>query len=111
MLSQNQNTHLQPAVFPFGSSSNLELAPGKYLCTIQAKQGDLIFHHFAYDIYNGTWTGHPQQDEPDSVVIHEGETRSLELVCGTSYGYSDDISIVNRSLWKPAEFSLSCAQQ
>lgn len=112
MLSENlTNTRLHPALFPFGASSDLTLSPGKYLCTIQAKHGDVVFHHFAYDIFNGTWTGHPDCNEPDSVVIHEGETKNLSLTCGASYGHADDISIVNPSLLKPAEFSCTCIRQ
>lgn len=112
MLSQNTiNTRLHPALFPFDSSSRLQLQPGKYICTIQATQGDLVFHHFAYDIYNGTWTKHPEDGEPDSVVIHEGETRNLELTCAAGDGYADDISIVNHSLIRPAEFSCTCVRQ
>lgn len=109
MLSQNtSNVHLTPTLFPFGSSSDLNLQPGSYTCRIHAKQGNLVFHHLAYDIYNGTWSSHPDSAEPDSLTIHEGETKDFSFTCGEHYGYCDDISIVNNSLLKPAEFTCTC---
>ena len=109
MRSKNNNKiHLNPSLFPFGSSSDLHLQPGSYVCQIHAEQGNLIFHHFAYDIYNGTWTGHTENNEPEDFVIHEGETRNLTFTCGTNSGYSDDVSITNPSLLKPAEFTYTC---
>lgn len=112
MLTQHtQNFHLNPALIPFGSSSDLNLEPGSYLCTIRAEHGDLIFHHLAYDIYNGTWTNVSASHEPESVIIHEGETKDFQFTCSTSGGYPDDISIVNNSYFKPADFTCTCIAQ
>ena len=112
MLTQNNTRiHLTPSLLPFGSSSDLHLQPGKYLCKIHASQGNLLFRHSAYDVYNGTWTDQPQKNEPESLVIHEGETRNLTLTCGVNCGHTDDICIVNDSLLKPAEFTCCCIPQ
>lgn len=114
MLSSNTtntNIHLNPALIPFGSRSEFSLKPGRYICQIHAKQGNLIFHHFSYDIYNGTWSEHPEQNEPDSLVIHEGETKNISFTCKKHYGYSDDICIINDSLLHPAQFTCSCIAQ
>lgn len=102
------NTHLNPALFPFGSSSDLHLQPSTYHCQIQAKSGDLIFHHFSYDACNGTWSSQPSQHEPQSIRIHDGETREFGFTCGSHYDHADDISIVNASLLKSADFTCTC---
>lgn len=111
MRSQfDQKFHLNPSLLPFGNSSSLPLEPGTYACRIHAEKGNLIFHHFTYDIYNGTWTGHTEPNEPETLVIHEGETKDFSFDCGTHYGYTDSISITNDSLLKGADFSCYCTQ-
>lgn len=107
----NTNIHLNPTLIPFGNRSEFTLEPGRYICQIHAKQGNLIFHHFSYDIYNGTWSEHPEKSEPDSLVIHEGETMDIPFTCEEHFGHSDDICIVNDSLLHPAEFTCRCVPQ
>lgn len=108
LLQTYTKKHLNPALCPFGSSSDLKLQPGTYHCQIQAKSGKLVFHHFAYDICNGTWSSQPSDDETESIVIQEGDTRDFDFTCGTHYDHADDISIVNASFLKAADFTCTC---
>lgn len=111
MVQTSEKIHLNPTLVPFGSSSDLHLQPGNYLCQIHASKGNLVFQHLTYDIYNGTWDALSSEKTFGSVRIHEGETKKISFSCQTHDGCSDEICIVNDSFFKPAEFTCICTQQ
>ena len=111
ILQNNTETKLQPAILPFHCSSSLPAEPGKYICDIHAKQGDVRFRHAAYNIFTGCFEDKPDGNDAECVLIREGETVRIAFTCAEHYGHADDLSIFNDSYLKPAVFTCSCQKQ
>lgn len=107
ILQNNSAIHLQPALLPFGCSTSFPVEPGSYKCNIHVAHGNILFKHGAYNLETGAWEDQPDGNEPDHILIHEGETKKFTFTCKNHDGQADNIWIYNDSYLKPADFICS----
>lgn len=110
-IQNHAQTHLQPGILPFGCSTAFQGEPGKYSCSIHVKKGTVLFGHTSYNIEANGWSSHPDNNEAERILLHEGETRELEFTCQEHGGEPDCIWIANNSYLKPADFTCSYERQ
>ena len=110
VLQNHVRTHLHPAISPFGCCTTFQREPGKYTCRIHVERGDILFCHTAYNIESESWDEKPGE-EPEQILLREGETRDLNFTCQEHDGEPDYIWIYNNSYLKPADFTCSYEKQ
>lgn len=110
-LQNNTQTHLNPGIFPYCSTSCFQGQPGSYTCRIHVNKGNILFCHTAYNIEANCWSDKPEGDEKERIPIHEGETKELNFTRKQHDGEPDYIWIANNSYLKPADFTCSYEKQ
>lgn len=96
----------------------LSLKP--YFCTLPApagarmkyeicvETGRIRFNHTSFNEDGGTWSCDPKGGQQAHYNVTAGETRTIILVVGESWGNPDHVDIVNPSMRANTKFSYQC---
>lgn len=111
-LKNNTQIHLKPVLAMHDYVATFPEKVGKYTCEISVQKGAVEFMHEAYDIETGIWNDAPGKNDPEKLLIREGEVKKFEFTCGCHFGQPDSVMISNNSYIKPALFQCNfCKKQ
>lgn len=106
-LDNHTTMRLKPVLSLFHYCCSFPTQEGDYDCEIYAEHGNIRFQHKSYNLQTGCWDQNPDGQEPDELVIHEGERKKFHFCCRVHDGQKDEILVSNASFLKPADFTCS----
>jgi hypothetical protein len=78
---------------------------GIYKYIIKVTSGYLRLNHTAFNPDGGTWSCYPKNRQQAHYDLTQAQTYEITVTVGTSFGKTDRIDIVNKSMTKNAEFT------